>query len=292
MSPGLSLTWGSATHAGRRRKINEDSLLAGDGVFLVADGMGGHDAGEVASAYALEGLAPLRDVADIDPRLVTDLVVAAQDRIRDIDTGPAGRGAGTTLTGVVVTYQDGAPYWLFVNVGDSRTYLLSGGRLDQMSVDHSEVQELVQAGLLSAQDARTHPRRNVVTRALGADVDPVPDFRYVPVASGDRVLVCSDGLTVELTDEQIADLLRSCEDPQRAAEQLVAEAVTAGGRDNVTVVVVDAVGLASDLVGEQTAPRSGSVLDEDTVPTKRQGLVVRPAETVGETVAEAGEDGP
>lgn len=262
----LVLAWGAATHEGRRRRVNEDSYLAGDGVFLVADGMGGHDAGEVASALALEALSPLRDVSHIDPDVVVDLVGTAQARVRGIETGPGGRGAGTTVTGAVVAYQDDVPYWLFVNVGDSRTYLMSAGTLDQVSVDHSEVQQLVDAGLLTEQEARQHPRRNVVTRALGADDTPSPDFRYVPVVLDDRVLVCSDGLTVELTDERIAQLLLDHADPQDAASRLVEEAISAGGRDNITVVVVD-VTCAAGGAGRTGRTRGAFVPDEDTVPT-------------------------
>ncbi|WP_402372603.1 PP2C family protein-serine/threonine phosphatase [Isoptericola rhizosphaerae] len=273
----LVLSWGAATHEGRRRRVNEDGFLAGDGVFLVADGMGGHDAGEVASAFALEALSPLRDVARIDPDVVVDLVAAAQERVRGIETGPGGRGAGTTLTGAVVAYQDDVPYWLFVNVGDSRTYLMSAGTLDQVSVDHSEVQQLVDAGLLTEEEAREHPRRNVVTRALGADDTPSPDFRYVPVVVDDRLLVCSDGLTLELTDERIAQLLLEHPDPQEAAGRLVDEAIAAGGRDNITVIVVDVASAADGTEGTTTTPRGAFAPDEDTVPTgawpaREQGL--------------------
>ncbi|GAA1975170.1 protein phosphatase 2C domain-containing protein [Isoptericola halotolerans] len=262
----LVLSWGAATHEGLRRRVNEDGFLAGDGVFLVADGMGGHDAGEVASALALEALSPLRDVTRVDPDVVVGLVTAAQARIRGIDTGPGGRAAGTTLTGAVVAYQDDVPYWLFVNVGDSRTYLLSGGTLDQVSVDHSEVQQLVDAGLLTEEEARRHPRRNVVTRALGADETPAPDFRYVPVVLDDRLLVCSDGLTVELTDERITQVLLDHADPQQAAARLVDEAIAAGGRDNITVVVVDVTG-GNDADRTVTSPRGAWEPDEDTVPS-------------------------
>ncbi|WP_277208412.1 PP2C family protein-serine/threonine phosphatase [Isoptericola croceus] len=261
------LSWGAATHEGRRRRVNEDSYLAGDGVFFVADGMGGHDAGEVASALALEALSPLRDVARVDPDVVVDLVAAAQERVRGIETGPGGRGAGTTVTGAVVAYQDDVPYWLFVNLGDSRTYLLSAGTLDQVSVDHSEVQQLVDAGLLTVQEARHHPRRNVVTRALGADDTPSPDFRYVPLVLDDRLLVCSDGLTVELTDERIAQVLLDHPDPQDAASCLVEEAIAAGGRDNITVVVVDVTSGVGGTDRTTTTPRGAFVPDEDTVPT-------------------------
>lgn len=278
----LVLSWGAATHEGLRRQVNEDGFLAGDGVFLVADGMGGHDAGEVASALALEALSPLRDIAQVDPDVVVGLVAAAQARVRGIDTGPGGRGAGTTLTGAVVAYQDGVPYWLFVNVGDSRTYLLSGGRLDQVSVDHSEVQQLVDAGLLTEQEARRHPRRNVVTRALGADDTPDPDFRYVPVVLDDRLLVCSDGLTVELTDERITQVLLDHPDPQQAAGRLVDEAIAAGGRDNITVVVVDVTGAGYARDRTATSPRGAwGEPDEDTVPSGSPA-VTRAASTPGQ----------
>lgn len=270
------LSWGSASHVGCRRKINEDGYLVGDGVFLVADGMGGHDAGEVASAVALETMSPLRDAPRIDPEQVADLVALAQERVRGIDTGPGGRGAGTTLTGAVVVHPDDVPYWLFMNVGDSRTYLMSGGVLDQISVDHSEVQELVDAGMLTPVEARAHPRRNVVTRALGADSTPEPDFRYVPVVQGDRVLVCSDGLTVELPDERVSQVLLEHPDPQQAAHRLVAEALEAGGRDNITVVVVDVTSVAHEETETETSPRRGwEPDDEDTVPSPDGGARAR-----------------
>jgi PPM family protein phosphatase len=272
----LVLSWGSASHVGRRRKINEDGYLVGERVFFVADGMGGHDAGEVASAVALETMSPLRDASVVDPERVAELVALAQERVRGIDTGPGGRGAGTTLTGAVVTHEDDVPYWLFVNLGDSRTYLMSDGVLDQISVDHSEVQELVDAGMLTVAEARRHPRRNVVTRALGADDAPEPDFRYVPVGRGDRVLVCSDGLTVELTDERITQVMLEQPDPQQAANALVAEAIEAGGRDNITVIVVDVTSVAHEQTETETSPRGGwEPDDEDTVPSPAGGVRAR-----------------
>jgi PPM family protein phosphatase len=264
----LGLLWGAATHQGARRSLNEDSYLAGGSVFLVADGMGGHDAGEVASATAVDVLAPLgkSDVVGVDD--LRYRVRAAHEAVRAIETAP-GRGAGTTLTGVVLTEQGGEPYWLVVNLGDSRTYRSSDGLLEQVSVDHSEVQELVDDGLITAQEALTHPRRHVVTRALGAPDDPEADFWLLPVHAGDRMLVCSDGLTGELTDRRVAEVLLVEADPQRAADRLVGEALAAGGRDNITVIVVDATGLTDAL--ERTAPRDGHADhedDEDTVPRR------------------------
>lgn len=274
----LVLTWGSATDVGRRRKVNEDAFLVGDGVFLVADGMGGHDLGEVASAVTVDVFTTLQsdvvlDGAHVAERVAT-LVGEAQTRVRGIATGTAGRGAGTTLTGAVVVHQGDVPYWLFLNVGDSRTYLMSGGTLDQVTVDHSEVAELVAAGSLTTEQARTHPRRNVVTRALGSEAFPVPDLRYVPVSANDRVLVCSDGLTSELTDARIAQVLLEHPDAQLAANRLVAEAYAAGGRDNITVVVVDATGAGPDVAA--TSPRAVLVQDddEDTVPVATDGRAV------------------
>ncbi|PFG42144.1 protein phosphatase [Isoptericola jiangsuensis] len=261
----LGLLWGAATHRGARRTLNEDSFLAGGSVFFVADGMGGHDAGEVASAAAVDALRPLQDAPIVGVDAVRVLVRAAHHAVRGIETAP-GRGAGTTLSGVVLTEQGGEPYWLVVNMGDSRTYRLADGELEQVSVDHSEVQELVDAGEITRAEALTHPRRHVVTRALGAPETPDADYWFLPVHAGDRLLVCSDGLTGELTDERIAVLLLTQPDPQTAAERLVAEALAAGGRDNITVLVVDATGLADDL--ESTAPRDARDLrdDEDTVP--------------------------
>lgn len=263
----LTIAWGASSHRGVRRQLNEDGYLAAGGVFLVADGMGGHDAGEVASATALDALRPLTEVPRIEPHYVEQLLSVAQERVRAIDTGAAGRGAGTTLTGVVVAYLEDVAYWLFVNVGDSRTYLLSGGRLDQVSVDHSEVQELVDAGVLTRDQARTHPRRNVITRALGSHDEPRADFRYVPVVMHDRVLVCSDGLTGEITDERISEILLANPDAQRAAGALVEAAIAAGGRDNITVIVVDATGVGAQAGDGDTLPRgAAAAADDDTLP--------------------------
>jgi protein phosphatase len=162
-------------------------------------------------------------------------------RIRSIPTG-SGPPPGTTLTGVLVVRGPDGPSWLVVNVGDSRTYRLAGGELVQVSADHSEVAELVARGLLTVDQAAVHPHRHVVTRSLGGGGpdEPDPDFFPRPIAAGDRILVCSDGLTDEVADARIAEILRGHPDPQDAADRLVAAALVAGGRDNVTVIVVDA----------------------------------------------------
>ncbi|MBD5785580.1 serine/threonine-protein phosphatase [Cellulosimicrobium terreum] len=262
----VHLSWGAASHRGARRLLNEDRFLVSRSVFIVADGMGGHDAGEVASSTAVDVLRSLADLDVVTPDDVLARIQVAQEQVRDIVTEP-GRGAGTTITGVAVSEQDGNPYWLVINMGDSRTYHLSRGRLEQVSVDHSEVQEMVDAGLLTPAEALTHPRRHVVTRALGSHAEMRPDFWYVPIERHDRVLICSDGLTGELSDERITDLLLAHPDPQAAAEVLVHEAIAAGGRDNITVVVIDATGVSDETGGGSTAPReSVSHADEDTLP--------------------------
>ncbi|WP_369370945.1 PP2C family serine/threonine-protein phosphatase [Promicromonospora sp. Populi] len=262
---GLTTTWGAASHQGRRRSLNEDGYLATGRVFFVADGMGGHEAGEVASAEALSALSGLADVEQVEPALVEAFLEIAQQRVRAIETD-SGNAPGTTLTGVLVDDREDVPYWLFVNVGDSRTYMMTGGVLAQVSVDHSEVQELVDAGAITMDEARRHPRRNVITRALGAQDDVRADFRYIPVTLHDRVLICSDGLTGELTDQQITKILLEQPDPERAAACLVDAAIQAGGRDNITVVVVDVTGVEHDTLGSSTAPRPGAEPDEDTLP--------------------------
>lgn len=270
----LTLSVGAATDTGRVRTLNEDSFMAAAPVFVVADGMGGHEAGEVASAEAVAALEPLVG-AEVTPDDVFLRVTEARQRVERIPA-PPGRDAGTTLAGVVVTRQGGEPYWLVVNVGDSRTYRLVDGTLEQISVDHSEIQELLDAGDITDAEAPGHPLRHVVTRALGAGGWSDPDYWLLPIGRRDRVLVCTDGLTGELDDEAIAAVLRSEPRPQAAAEALVRRAVEAGGRDNVTALVVDGEQQA-DL--DATAPRGVTVADAapdvDTTPRPPAALETR-----------------
>lgn len=228
---------GTATAVGAR-PVNEDALCADRGVYVVADGMGGHDAGEVAARVAVE---VVRGAQDSTPTAAqaAELLRRAHAAVRAVPSA-ALRRPGTTLTGLLLGERGGEPCWLVVNVGDSRTYRWADGTLTRLTRDHSEVAELVERGLLPPEAAHRHPRRHVVTRVLGggaADVEP--DVTMLPVRSGDRLLVCSDGLTDELTDPQIAAVLAAQPEPQPAADALVAGALDAGGSDNVTVVVVD-----------------------------------------------------
>ena len=221
-----------------------DAFVAETNVFVVADGMGGHNAGEVASALAVQGMRNAAGNGFSSAESVVSAINAANAEIHRASGGPTDqRGMGTTLTAVVPLPAAGAePQRMVVaNVGDSRVYLLRGGELKQVSSDHSYVQELLTEGYISAAEARVHPRRNIVTRALGIEGNVNADSWVLPMVVGDRYVLCSDGLVDEVEDEQIAHMLRETPDPQIAADRLVAAANDNGGRDNVTVVVVDVV---------------------------------------------------
>ncbi|RNL57651.1 PP2C family serine/threonine-protein phosphatase [Arthrobacter oryzae] len=237
---GVRLRWGFGTDIGLVRENNEDSLIALDPVFAVADGMGGHEAGEVASALCVRTLAKIAELPGggrkASAGVVQQYLLSANARIREA----TGSRAGTTLAGLVVVERSGQPNWLVMNIGDSRIYRLSAGVLTQISVDHSAVQEMVDAGHLTRAQAAVHPRRNVVTRALGAGDEAAADFWLLPAAPGDRMLVCSDGLTGELEDDAIAAILAAEGDPQAAVDELIQAALRSGGRDNVTAIVIDA----------------------------------------------------
>jgi protein phosphatase len=261
----LRLAVGSATHTGLRRRANEDSLLASAPVFLVADGMGGHEAGEVASALAVDAFAELSGPAFLRPADIRTAFERAYAAISAL-ASTGNRRAGTTVSGVALAENDGTAYWLVFNLGDSRTYRLAGGgNLEQISVDHSVVQELLDVGELDRAAAASHPGRNVITRALGGGGEFQPDYWLVPVETGDRILICSDGVSGELDDALITRVLREERDAQDAATRLVHEGILHGGRDNLTAVVIDAWDAASagpggpgerdDGHGEDTIPR-------------------------------------
>ncbi|EGD56031.1 PP2C family protein-serine/threonine phosphatase [Gordonia neofelifaecis] len=237
---GVVVDWSVVCHVGRVREANEDAALAVPGRYIVADGMGGHDSGELASEAALLTLAeaPVGESFADTRRDIGELLEQAQDRIGEFGT-ETGRRAGTTATGVVLALDDGVPNWVAFNIGDSRTYLYSAGELRQVSVDHSQVQELVDAGYLTPEQARIDPRRNVITRALGAGMAvPVADYFAFEAADGDVVLLCSDGLDGELNDDEIAVILEASPDNEVAAAALVEAALESGAHDNVTVAVL------------------------------------------------------
>lgn len=230
----------AATNVGKVRSINEDALVASSPVFAVADGMGGHNAGERAAAIAVEELGKLADLPEPPNRLqVAAAIATARERIAALHSGPAGRAAGTTVSGAILTGLPAAPVWLVVNLGDSRTYRYAGGVLERLTEDHSEVQVLIQAGFITSAQARLHPRRHVVTKALGAGVVCAPDFRELRARAGDRMLVCSDGLTEHVGDRRIAQTLHAHKDPHDAVRALLRLALAAGGKDNISLIVVD-----------------------------------------------------
>ena len=259
----MKLAWGASSHVGMVRQQNEDAFVAESNVFAVADGMGGHNAGEVASALAVEGL---RRAAAAGFSAAESLVTAINTTNATIHEASGGlseqRGMGTTLTALVpLPAADGEPQRVVVaNVGDSRIYLWRGNELKQVSADHSYVQELLSEGLITAAEARIHPRRNIVTRALGIEGDVNADSWVLPMVVGDRYVLCSDGLVDEVDDDEIAAILRASTNPQVAADHLVRVANDHGGRDNTTVVVVDILGdtaTTSTTVPESSAPSPG-----------------------------------
>ena len=283
-SAASALSIGAVTHVGRVRTGNEDAFIAQPLLVGVADGMGGHQAGEVASAIAVQ---MMRDrVGDGAPSLeaATAAVVAANTAIfKGARDNSEQRGMGTTLTALIVLGDEAAGAirrFVLLNVGDSRTYLLRAGRLRRITVDHSYVQELVSTGHITEIEARTHPRRNIVTRALGIEASVRVDSWVLPFVKGDRYLLCSDGLVDEVDDSEIAEVLAAHRDAQRAAQALVDVANEHGGRDNTTVIVVDV--LDGDTLVDDTAdleldlvwsdqPTSGGRIDVDAdVPSQLQ----------------------
>jgi protein phosphatase len=235
----MKLKWGASTDVGMVRQQNEDSYLAEENLYVVADGMGGHNAGEVASALAVTTLkAGARSGIDSVERF-RELVQQANTAIYTASLDDSTQsGMGTTLTALSIVAGE-EPRVLVANVGDARTYMWRNGALTRLSVDHSYVQELVNEGIITPEEARVHPRRNIVTRALGIDRSVVVDVFSHLVRTGDRIVLCSDGLVDEVSDADIAVVLGQHSDPQDTSEALVMVANTAGGRDNTTVIVID-----------------------------------------------------
>ena len=232
--------WGALTDTGRLRKGNEDAFLAVDGLFAVADGMGGHQAGEVASHLALESLQSWFRSAGTDV-MVAAVEHANADVVERSLGDPELAGMGTTLVAMALVDAGGRDAIGVVNVGDSRLYLLSDGVLTQITEDHSLVATMVRQGRLTEAEAAVHPQRNILTRALGIDGSVLVDSWEILPVVGDRYLVCSDGLFNEVDDGRIAATLRRLADPDEACRELVRLANEAGGRDNITCVVVDVV---------------------------------------------------
>ena len=252
----MLLKHGVATDTGNVRPQNEDAYVASDHLFAVADGMGGHNAGEVASALATTLLLERAVGQTLTPEWFVNAITAINRTIHESAAeSTERRGMGTTICALALVNPQGEttePQQVaLANVGDSRIYLWRAGTFRQLSVDHSYVQELVTEGLITEEEARVHPRRNIVTRALGIDDRVAVDSWLIPLFAGDRFILCSDGLVDEVPTADIAALAAQQREPQMIADALVALAKRNGGRDNITVVVVDAVGdLTQPFVGE------------------------------------------
>lgn len=238
---GFVLDWAGRSDIGRKRSVNEDSVLVGPPVFAVADGMGGHAAGDKASEAVVARLAALRADAHhgyLELGRLDDALTSAANDIEEL-SAHIPIGAGTTVTGAILALHDGEPHFAVFNIGDSRVYRFADDEFRRVTRDHSVVQELVDAGLIHADDAEGHPESNVITRAVGFREIPTPDVWMLPVEPGMRLLLCSDGLTKELDDSRIHGLLADGGSAAATADLLMDAALAAGGRDNVTVVVID-----------------------------------------------------
>jgi PPM family protein phosphatase len=251
----VELHHGAATDVGRVREVNEDAYLAAPPVYVVADGMGGHEGGDVASAIAVEEFGRMAEAgydAGHGREAVAAALESAQRRILEYADEQTRHGierrrsAGTTLVAALLVDDGDGPAWLLANLGDSRVYRFCDGRLEQVSIDHSLVQELVDLGRITPEEVATHPERNVITRALGDDGGVEVDYFVVPLADAERILLCTDGVSGMLDDDAMALILAEAADPRDAADRLVAAAVVAGGEDNATAIVVDVVGTVAD----------------------------------------------
>lgn len=229
------ISWGARSDVGLVRGHNEDSFLLRTPLFVVSDGMGGHAAGEVASSIAVETVGERAPGTADDVLLGAAVEAANMAVIEAAEQGIGKPGMGCTVTSVLIEKNKMA----VAHVGDSRAYVLRQGTLVRVTHDHSYVEELVDSGQITADEARTHPSRSIITRALGSDPDMYADHFSLEVNDGDRVILCSDGLSSMISDAEIEALAVSSATPQQAADNLVAAALTAGGADNVTVVVVD-----------------------------------------------------
>lgn len=259
-----ALRTGAVTDVGRVRTNNEDQLLVADSIFAVADGMGGHAAGEVASLIAVDTLRDAFAENATAQGLIDAVRLANSNVIARQESDPNTRGMGTTVCAAALVANDegDGDTFVIVNVGDSRAYLLRDGELSQITDDHSVADELMRAGQLTEEQAATDRRRHVLTRVLGMESTVNPDRFDIDPFRGDRILLASDGLTNEVPDSEIASILRRIDDPGEAAQELARVAKNNGGADNITVVIVDvtdddgkAAGASDALAKDPPRPR-------------------------------------
>jgi protein phosphatase len=255
-----SLKAAGGSNVGLVRAINEDAYFMGTKIWAVADGMGGQAAGDVASKIAQQFLEWQDQSGPIGQPQITALLTHINEAILSYGaSNPRAAGLGTTIAGIAYTELAGQAHWLIFHIGDSRVYRLHDGQLIRETSDHSEVQALLDKGYISAEEARHHPQRNILSRCLGGREPLKADMRLIPIQSGDRMMICSDGLTTEVEDGIIGSVLTTALNPQQAVDILVTAALERGGRDNVTVIVVE---------GEGDANENYGVLWEDTRPVR------------------------
>jgi PPM family protein phosphatase len=273
--PFLELLPFGLTHAGKVRQNNEDALLVSGGedetLFVVADGIGGFEAGEVASSLAIDVL------KDLQPDQPFKAAIGEANR-RIVAAGRGDEklsGMGTTVVAIRFGGKQGEPVAEVAHVGDSRAYLVRGGDMNPITEDHSLVAELVRSGDLTRDEAAEHPQKNLITRALGADEEVDVDTAIVHIEAGDRILLCSDGLSDMVSETGISEILAEYpDDPERAARVLLSSALDAGGNDNITVVVVDVkeqpeAEVRESRSGEMLAPgQSGQGVEAPSTPPR------------------------
>lgn len=231
----------AVTHAGAVREVNEDNILAKDPCFVVADGIGGATAGAMASSLVVEEFALLALQRTITPRDVAATLDVAHERVRRLQALNGGRQSGSTVCGAVAIDAPGGPQWALFNIGDTRIYRVEpdGGELQQVTVDHSRVQELIDAGVITPAEAESHPERHVVTRAVGAAESYRPDHWTVPMVAGERLLLCSDGLLTSASFAQLQEVATRRVSPRQVVDELLRLALAAKAQDNVSIMVVD-----------------------------------------------------
>lgn len=250
----VSSYYGSRTEIGNVREHNEDSLTVLPPLFAVADGMGGHEAGEVASEITINTLNDLAPQSADAEALARAVVAANLNVIKAPSQGVGREGMGTTLTAAILEKER----LVIAQVGDSRAYLLHNGSLQQLTRDHSLMADMIEAGQLTEAEARVHPNRSVITRAIGSDPHMQPDLYELNVETGDRLLLCSDGICGMIEDHEIASIMRQAPSAQSCADQLIEAALAAGGFDNATAVVVDVEGFKA--VREKKQARKSKAL--------------------------------
>jgi PPM family protein phosphatase len=289
----MELRAAGVTDAGRVRSVNQDRfLIVTDRIFVVADGMGGHRGGEVAAQMTVEALGTNTDSLQSTKDLVTRLEQTNQAVLDRSNDDPELRGMGTTVTAVALfNPQSKNPVISVINVGDSRTYRMRAGELEQLTEDHSVVAELMRTGRLSPEEARGHRQRSVLTRAVGVEPTLDADTLEVLVNQGDRFLLCSDGLYTEVPDLRMAAVLRQLGNPAEAAKELVRLALQNGGRDNVTVLIIDVLDdrdpsyvASQSLTGEANQATFGGSSVESYAPTSNAASKPVASESVDKAV--------